>query len=145
MHVEVEYNMEADIKSCPWMVEKIRGDDVYAQNLYAALCNNDFQRLEMWSILNDQTWHCSWRYAGGVISDIQCKGDYMDWYCSGIRFQDDNATKTPEEWANLTKEQQKYIKDSEAFAQEGQVTDEILNDLHQLGWTVIEKKNDFNS
>jgi hypothetical protein len=143
MHDEVEYNMEADIKSCLWMVEKVRGDNVYAQNLYAALCNNDFQRLEMWPILNNQTWHCSWRYAGGVISDIQCKGDYLDWYCSGI--QDADPDITPAELNDLTLEQQRIRKEFEAYVTEGKVTDEILNDLHQLGWTVIEKKNDFNS
>jgi hypothetical protein len=145
MYDEVSYDMEADIKSCAWMVEKVCGDQVYAQNLYAALCNNDFQRLEMWPILNDQTWSCSWRYAGGIIADVQGKGDYMDWYCSGIHCIGDLEQRTPEEWANLTPEQQKYIKDSEAFALEGTVTDEILGDLQQLGWTVIESKNDFNS
>jgi len=136
---EVVHDMEADIKSCSWMVEKIRGDDVYAQNLYAALCNTDFQRLEMWPILKGKTWHCSWRYAGGIISDIQCKGDYMDWYCSGIHGSDD-LERTPEEWANLTAEQQKYIKDSEAFAPEGTVADEIANDLYRLGWRVLEQQ-----
>jgi len=141
MYDEVSHDMEADIKSCAWMVEKVCGDQVYAQNLYAALCNNVFQRLEMWPILNDQTWSCSWRYAGGIIADVQGKGDYMDWYCSGIPARlDDEERRTPEEWANLTLEQQKYIKDSEAFAPEGKVTDEILGDLHQLGWTVIREK-----
>ena len=135
--------MEADIKSCAWMAEKIRGDDVYAQNLYAALCNNDFQRLEMWPILKGQSWGCSWRYAGGIIADIQCRGDYLDWYCSGIQGRDDDESRrTPEEWANLTAEQQKHIKDSEAFEAEGTVTDEIANDLGKIGWRVLEQKEE---
>jgi hypothetical protein len=139
---EVVYDMEADIKSCPWMVEKVRGDSVYAQNLYAALCNNDFQRLEMWPILKGKTWHCSWRYAGGLVADVQGRGDYMDWYCSGIQFSNDEERRTPEEWANLTAEQQKYIKDSEAFATEGTVADEIANDLYRLGWRVLEQQEE---
>ena len=139
---EVVYDMEADIKSCPWMVEKVRGDSVYAQNLYAALCNNDFQRLEMWPILKGKTWHCSWRYAGGLVADVQGRGDYMDWYCSGIQHRDDDAAKTPEEWALLTPEQQKYIKDSEAFTPEGTVADEIANDLYRLGWRVLEQQEE---
>lgn len=136
-HDEVNHNMEADIKSCTWMTEKILGDVVYAQNLYAALCNNDFQRLEMWPILTGKTWHCSWRYAGGVVADIRKEGDYMNWYCSGIQDWPRQGEKTPEEWANLTPEQQQYIKNSEAFEEEGKVADEIANDLHRLGWIVL--------
>jgi hypothetical protein len=78
-------NLEYDLRSTDWILEKVRGDDVYAQNLYAAMCNNDFTKREMWPILKDQRWSCSWRYAGGIIADMQEKGDYIDWYCSGIR------------------------------------------------------------
>ena len=119
------------------MTKKILGDVVYAQNLYAALCNNDFQRLEMWPILAGKTWHCSWRYAGGVVADIRKEGDYLNWYCSGIRDWPRQGEKTPEEWANLTPELQQYIKNSEAFEEEGKVADEIANDLHRLGWIVL--------
>ena len=41
-------NMEYDLRSTEWILEKVRGDDVYAQNLYAAMCNNDFTKREMW-------------------------------------------------------------------------------------------------
>ena len=37
----------------------------------------------MWQILKEDTWSCSWRYAGGIVADIEGKGDYMDYYCSG--------------------------------------------------------------
>lgn len=141
MHTEEErYDMEADIKSCTWMVEKVCGDRVYAQNLYAALCNNDFQRLEMWPILKAQSWSCSWRYAGGLVAEIRNEGDYMDWYCSGIRNWDEGEKSTPEEWANLTPEKQQHIKDTEAYAPEGTVADEIAVDLERIGWRVIELK-----
>ena len=64
----------------------------------------------------------------------------MNWYCSGIQDWPRQGEKTPEEWANLTLEQQQYIKNSEAFEEEGKVADEIANDLHRLGWRVLEQQ-----
>jgi hypothetical protein len=79
-----ENNLEWDLRSTDWILVKARSSDVYAQNLYAALCNNSFQRNEVWPLLKDQTWGCSWRHAGGIIADMLGAGDYIDWYCSGI-------------------------------------------------------------
>ena len=127
-------NMEYDLRSTPWMLENVRGDDVYAQNLYAAMCNNDFTKREMWPILKDQRWSCSWRHAGGIIADMQEQGDYIDWYCSGIRnggYQDE-ADQT-----DLTIEQLAHRKKLEAYVPESFVTDEIENDLYKLGWLVV--------
>ena len=32
----------------------------------------------------DDTFSCSWRYAGGLIAQIRSKGEnYLDFYCSG--------------------------------------------------------------
>jgi len=77
-------NLEKDIKDCYWMVQKVRNSDEYARNLYAALCNNEFIKNDfMLALKGDDSWSCTWRYAGGVISDIRCTGSYMDWYCSG--------------------------------------------------------------
>ena len=124
-------NLEYDLRSTEWILEKTRSIDSYAQNLYAALCNNDFQRLEMWPILTDKKWSCSWRYAGGIIADMQEKGDYIDWYCSGISGVggydvDDNE-------ADLARK--KYVP-------EGQITEEIASDLHKLGWIVVTEGDD---
>ena len=130
-----ENNMEYDLRSTDWMLDKVRGDDVYAQNLYAAMCNNDFQKNDFMIRLADKTWHCSWRYAGGIIADMQAKGDYIDWYCSGIR--DTGITYTPEEEANLTAEQVLHYKNSQAYVGESFVTDEIREDLKLLGWWVL--------
>ena len=93
-------NLEYDLLTTDWILEKVRGDDVYAQNLYAAMCNNDFQKLEVLPVLKDQRWSCSWRYAGGIVADMQQHGDYIDWYCSGIRGDPISA----EEFANLSEE-----------------------------------------
>lgn len=117
-------NLEYDLRSTDWILEKARANRYYAQNLYAALCNNDFQRNDTWPILSDETWSCSWRYAGGIIADMLEKGDYLDWYCSGIQGMEDDST---------------YIAHNTATGKvgEGEVTDEIRADLFRLGWLVV--------
>jgi hypothetical protein len=122
-------NLEYDLLTTDWILEKVRAKDYYAQNLYAAMCNRDFQKLDVLPILKDQKWSCSWRYAGGIIADMQQKGDYIDWYCSGIRndgYQDDLDTVTPEQYVS-----------------EGFVTEEIEKDLNKLGWVVLPESEDY--
>jgi hypothetical protein len=133
-----ELNMEYDLRSTKWICDKVKSDDVYAQNLYASMCNNEFQRNDMMPILKGQTWSCSWRHAGGIISDMQEKGDYIDWYCSGIR---DTTPIEQSEWDNLTLEQQVRYKQTEAYVSESVVTDEIRSDLKKLGWLVLDDDN----
>ena len=109
---KIEYDLEKDLLEAPWIVDEVCSNDNYAQNLYAALCNNEFQKNAIWPILKDEVWSCSWRYAGGIIADIRGRGDYMDWYCSGMGGL---ATYVPE----------------------GAVTDAIKQDLHKLGWNIV--------
>lgn len=106
-------SLEADIKSCSIITEKIRSSDLYAQHLYAALCNNTFQKQELSSVLRNESWCCSWRYAGGIIADVKESGDYLDWYCSGM-------FDTPE------------------YAKEGEITPEVRMDLKNIGWIAEE-------
>ena len=131
-------NMEYDMRTCDWLLEKVRTDDLYAQNLYAALCNNEFQQLEAWPILKGETWSCSWRYAGGIIADMQQKGDYIDWYCSGIK----GPTVSAEEFAMMGEDQQADWKMSQGFVSEGLVTDDVREDLQRLGWTVLDNDSE---
>ena len=112
-------NLEYDLRSTDWILDKVRASDVYAQNIYAALCNNDFQRNDVMPILKNETWSCSWRHAGGVVADMIGKGDYMDWYCSG--------------GSGSAMSVENYI---HGHVQEGAVTDEVLEDLFKLGWIV---------
>jgi hypothetical protein len=128
-------NMEYDLRSTDWILDKVRESRVYAQHLYAAMCNNEFQKLDVMPILKDQRWGCSWRSAGGIIADMRQEGDYIDWYCSGIRNDD---LQTPEEFNNLTEEQQIFKKEQQAFVSESFVTDEIREDFKKLGWIVIQ-------
>lgn len=128
-------NMEYDLRSTQWMIDKVKNDDVYAQHLYASMCNNDFTKNEVWPILTEKKWSCSWRHAGGIIADMQQKGDYIDWYCSGIR---DNKILDDDEYQALTKEQQENYIQGKKFVPESCVTDEIREDLLKLGWIVVE-------
>ena len=130
-------NLEYDLLTTDWILEKVRANEYYAQNLYAAMCNNQFQRNDVWPILSEQKWSCSWRHAGGVIADMLGKGDYIDWYCSGINGDQDEMTQG--EWDSLTLEQQTRYKDSLLFVRESVVTEEIENDLFELGWLVIKE------
>ena len=116
-------NMEYDLLTTDWILEKVRTNDAYAQNLYAAMCNNGFIKMDVIPILKQEEWGCSWRYAGGIIADMQQKGDYIDWYCSGIR--------------NISlDEEENKIWDGRNYVPEGRITDEIRNDLQRLGWAV---------
>ena len=113
----VDYNLEKDIQQCDWMLKKVQDRETYAQNLYAAMCNNVFQRNEVWPRLRDEYWSCSWRSAGGIVADLRGQGDYIDWYCSGI-FGVGEADSY------------------QGYVSESTVTDEIRQDLFAIGWTV---------
>jgi hypothetical protein len=134
-----EDNMEYDLRTTDWILEKVRADNVYAQNLYAGMCNTDFQKIAVMPILKNQRWSCSWRHAGGIVADMQEKGDYIDWYCTGIK---NNSEDKPEEWDNWTLEQQTHYKEVQAYVGEGVVTDEIREDLKKLGWRVCPDSDD---
>jgi len=108
-------NMEFDMRSSEWMVAKVCESRVYAQHLYAAMCNNDFQRLEVFPILKDQRWSASWRYAGGIVAHMRGEGDYIEWYCSGIK---NHNPLEDGEWERMTLEQQTYYKEGQAFVGE---------------------------
>ena len=115
-------NMEYDLRNTGWILEKARTSDTYAQNLYAAICNNDFTRNDVWPILKGEIWSASWRSAGGIIADMRQEGDYIDWYCSGIGGGLGNGDTTG----------------TKNYVGEGIVTDEIRQDLLKLGWIVVE-------
>jgi len=122
-------NMEYDLLTTDWILEKVRSSKVYAQNLYAAMCNREFQKRDLWPILKDQRWRCSWRYAGGIIADMRQHGDYIDWYCSGIK-GGPSILPDGEELEGIP-----------GYVGEGMVTEEIEQDLSRLGWIVLDHKD----
>ena len=105
--------MEYDLRSSDIMCDKVKKSNTYAQNLYAAMCNNSFVKNDMWVILSEKTWSASWRYAGGIVADMKEEGDYLDYYCSGMG----------------------ELKNGEV--PESFITDEIRHDLGTLGWLII--------
>jgi hypothetical protein len=121
-------NMEYDLVTTDWILAKARASKSYAQNLYAAICNNDFTKREMWPILKEEKWSASWRSAGGIVADMRQEGDYIDWYCSGIGGQNAeyNSEETDQQWQART-----------GYVPESVVTQEIEDDLYKLGWLVI--------
>ena len=120
-----ENNLEFDLRTTSWVIQKCRSDS-YAQNLYAALCNMRWQKRDILPVLKSEYWSCSWRSAGGIVADIQGKGDYIDWYCSGIGDGLGNGDATG----------------VKGYVPEGTVTDEIENDLYVLGWVPSEWPED---
>jgi len=125
-----ENNLEWDLLTTDWILEKVRASDSYAQNLYAAMCNMEWQSKAFWPTLKEQHWGCSWRYAGGIVADMQQKGDYIDWYCSGISGGDE-----PDVYGQgLDLQRKKYVP-------EGTVTEEIERDLDRLGWIPVPYKD----
>ena len=119
-------NMEYDLRTCEPMLNKVRNSDTYAQNLYAAMCNRQFQKLEVIPVLKDERWSASWRHAGGIIADMRMQGDYIDWYCSGIGDGLGNGD----------------LDGNKGYVSESVVTDEIREDLKQLGWIVLDQEDD---
>ena len=120
-----EPDMFDDMQAAAWFVAKVRASKSYAQNLYAALCNNDFQKHEVWPMLKNDTWSVSWRGAGSLVADLRNEGDYMDWYCSGMGLLATYDEKEGEEY--MARKQ---------YVSEGTVIDEIREDLGRLGWLV---------
>lgn len=131
----MKYDLVEDIRNCPEIMAKIRSRRDYAQNLYAAWCNMRWCPKDLWPAIRQDPdkdlWSASWRGAGGIVADLVNKGeDYMDYYCSGMGGVADYDTD-PDEWRKDTK-----------FVPEGEVTEEIANDLDQLGWFPVPYEDD---
>jgi hypothetical protein len=123
-----ENDLEYDLRTCDWILAKARASKSFAQNIYAALCNMRWQKLDTFPILKDEYWSCSWRSAGGIVADMLQKGDYIDWYCSGIRNGFDMGG-SPEEGPV-------------GYVPEATVTEEIRVDFQKIGWIPAEWPED---
>lgn len=129
-----EFDLIEDIRNCPEILAKIRQENrYYAQNLYCAWCNMQWCKRDVWPVLKEEYWSASWRSAGGIVADLRNQGeDYMDYYCSGIKGGMSYDPSDDDEYF----EKNKYVS-------EGEVTEEILNDLDTLGWFPVPYKDDF--
>jgi hypothetical protein len=129
-----ENDLEYDLRTTEWILAKSRASDSYAQNIYAAMCNMRWQRLDVFPILKDEFWSASWRSAGGIVADMLQQGDYIDWYCSGMGGLNgayDPDSETFDVWQARTK-----------YVPEGTVTEEIRADFQKLGWIPSEWPED---
>ena len=126
-----ENDLEYDLRSTDWILEKARASDSYAQNIYAALCNMRWQKLAVFPILKDEFWSCTWRSAGGIVANMLQKGDYIDWYCSGMG----GLSTYDVEEGNKLMSDKKYVP-------EATVTEEIRADFQKLGWVPSEWPDD---
>jgi hypothetical protein len=113
------FNLERDIRGTVWLVDKVRQKEIYAQNLYAALCNNIYQPSDVWGILTNITWDTTWHNAAVIVSEIRQKEDYLAWYGSGSGFKGT---------------------DYAGFVEESYVTEEIENDFNVMGWLLISRR-----
>lgn len=122
----MERNMQTDMMTTEWFRDKVRSSKSYAQNLYAAMCENDFQYQDTWTVISDQRWGCSWRAAARMVANLRDSGeDYLDYYCSGMGgFAFEN--NDPEQYYAET-----------GYVRETTVTDEIREDLKKLGWVLV--------
>jgi hypothetical protein len=113
------FNLERDIRNTDWVIDKVRRREIYAQNLYAALCNNRFSPKDVWGLLTNVQWDCTWRYAADIVADIRHDESYMDWYCSGSGFMGT---------------------DFAGFVEESYVTEEIESDINSIGWLLTTRR-----
>jgi len=113
------FNLERDIRSTDWIISKVRQQEIYAQNLYAALCNNEYVPQDVWGILKNIHWDCTWRYAASLVAEIREDDSYIDWYCSGTGFQGTDFT---------------------GFVEESYVTEEVESDFNQIGWLLTTRR-----
>jgi hypothetical protein len=119
-------NLEYDLRTDEIILNKVRASETYAQNLYAALCNMQYLKLDVIPVLNEEYWSCSWRHSGGIVADMRQEGDYINWYCSGIG--DGLGNGDPD--------------GVKGYIAEGVVTDEIKEDLKRLGWVPVQWDED---
>lgn len=124
------FDFEKDLSQCEFILAKLKADNNYAQNLYAACCNMRLVKvipadgevpsdaLRWMLTVDDYAWTASWRYVGGMIAELRNQGEcYLDYYCSA-----------------MTEENPQYVG-------EGSVTDEIRKDVRAMGWEFEEYPN----
>lgn len=121
------FDLEMDLIPNKELCLLVAKDEKFAQNLYCALSNRLWMKLDMWEILTENHWSCSWRRAGEIVSKMRhsndsIEPDYMEYYCSGIGVGVDD-----------------HIKGN--FVAEGVLTDQVELELKKIGWISKEYEN----
>ena len=87
-----------DIKNADFLVKKIRDNSIYAQNLYAGLCNNEF-------VKNGNESGDTFRGNASFLAEL-CDLDYYQLYWSGGSSIENKEYK---KWGELTSEVEKDL------------------------------------
>jgi hypothetical protein len=103
---EIKETLEQDLCEFDYISYKCKNKKNYAQNLYAALCNNTF-------VKENNKWNCSWKKSAEIVCKLIGSNNYLDYYCSGMDADLPIFT---------------------GFVTEGTVCSEVSNDLLNLGW-----------
>lgn len=80
--------LDKDVLAAEWLCRRIRSDIEYAEHFYCTLTNNEWMCVReepaaVWAALADHSWSGSWRFVGGLVSQIRGSGSYLDWYYNG--------------------------------------------------------------
>jgi hypothetical protein len=78
--IELDYQRKLDDDLRILFTRRLRGNSEFGKELWAALANVSWYHL---SDPNKTECGYAFREAGSLIASMLCKGDYMDWYCSG--------------------------------------------------------------
>lgn len=118
----MERDVEEELKNNTAICQRIADSEVFAQHVYAALCNQQYYPHGVDQEHTD-AWSCTWRYAATIIADIRnthlhepqnsdIQEDYIHWYCSGMGVL-------------------------EGSVGEGIVTDDVRRVFHDMGWDIV--------
>jgi hypothetical protein len=103
---------EQDALNNPEFVARLGADLVFAQNVYAAICNNDLIDLA-----TGDDYGMTWRAAASFVAHlrnlagVEFDETYLTWYCSGMV-------------------------DIDGWVEEGAITDDVRLAFKTLGWGV---------
>lgn len=115
------------LKNSPKIVEKINDSITYAQHMYAALCYNSFQYLDLINILQDATTQYTPHEAESVVLSLQINKNSSNWRNRLSELSDS-------EFRELYIDDQELYLENRAFVEEGCITHEVLTDLKSIGW-----------
>ena len=116
----VKPSLEADLYNSEYIMGKAYKNEKYCADIYSALCNNDWIKADMLSIIAAEHWGCSWRYAGGIAAGLH-DGNTWDGQDNYLEFY--------------------MYKAFEKSFTEGFVSDEVREDFKKIGWYLVENGN----
>ena len=111
------------------ILSKIRNYEKYAQNMYAALCNNIFQQINIIEMLKGTTWDIGSCIGAAQLIKRLSDGKYREMYCSGFGMPSN-------ELGDMHHEERLAHFDL-GYVCEGTITPEITEDLFRIGWKKI--------